>query len=92
MRTNSFMSQAKTVNEDVSTNVRNLIAQYLGVNNKRVSDEALLRKDLGADWLDRLELMILIEDQFGIEIADGIVDRLEAVGDLIRFVEAQPRH
>jgi acyl carrier protein len=92
MSTNSLMPQVKTVNEDLPTKVRNLVAQYLGVNNKRVSDEARFRKDLGADWLDRLELMIMIEDQFGVEIPDGVVDQLEAVGDLIRFVEAQPRH
>jgi acyl carrier protein len=92
MSINSLMPQAKTVNEDLPTKVRNLVAQYLGVNDKRVSDEARFRKDLGADWLDRLELMIMIEDQFGVEIADGVADQLEAVGDLIRFVEAQPRH
>jgi acyl carrier protein len=44
--------------------------------------------DLGADWLDRLELMIVIEDQFaGVEITDEDVDQIEVVGDLIRHIE-----
>ena len=44
---------------------------------------------LGADWLDRLDLMIAVEDQFaGVEITDGDVDRIEFVGDLIRHIES----
>jgi hypothetical protein len=42
----------------------------------------------GADWLDRLELMMVVEDQFaGVEITDDDVDQIEVVGDLIRFIE-----
>ena len=92
MNISSITLQGKTTNENVATNVRKLVAQYLGVNDKRVSDGARFRKDLGADWLDRLELMIMIEDQFDVEIADDVVDQLEAVGDHIRFVEAHRRH
>jgi acyl carrier protein len=52
--------------------VRALIAEHLNVDVKRVTDEAHFTEDLGADWLDRLELMILIEDQFaGLEITDN---------------------
>ena len=44
---------------------------------------------MGADWLDRLDLMIAVEDQFaGVEITDDDVDRIELVGDLIRHIEA----
>ncbi len=92
MNISSITLQGKATNENVATNVRKLVAQYLGVNDKRVSDGARFRKDLGADWLDRLELMIMIEDQFDVEIADDMVNQLEAVGDLIRFVEAHRMH
>ena len=47
-----------------SNDVRTLIANQLGVDVKRVTDEAHFADDLGADWLDRLELMIAIEDRF----------------------------
>jgi acyl carrier protein len=68
--------------------VRALIAEHLGVDIARVTDEAHLSDDLGADWLDRLELMIAIEDQFtDVEITDDDADQLNVVGDLIRHIE-----
>jgi acyl carrier protein len=68
--------------------VRALIAHRLGVDVKRVTDEAHFTNDLGADWLDRLELMIVIEDWFaGVEVTDEDVDQIEFVGDLIRHIE-----
>jgi acyl carrier protein len=70
-----------------ANDVRTLIANHLGVSVRRVTDEAHFTKDLGADWLDRLELMMAIEDQFaGVEITDDDVDRIERVGDLIRHI------
>ncbi len=73
-----------------STNdVRTLIANHLGVNVERVTDEAHFTDDLGADWLDRLELMIVIEDQFAeVEITDDDLDQIGVVGDLIRHIES----
>ena len=72
--------------------VRALIAGRLRINVKRITDGAHFMDDLGADWLDRLELMILIEEQFaGLEIADDGVDQIEVVGDLIRYIEARVR-
>jgi acyl carrier protein len=68
--------------------VRTLIANQLGVDVKRVTDEAHFTDDLGADWLDRLELMIVIEDRFAdVVITDEDIDQLEVVGDLIRHIE-----
>ena len=73
-----------------SDNVRALIAGCLDVDVRRVTDGAHFSDDLGADWLDRLELMILIEDQFaGVEITDDDVDQMEVVGDLIRYLNAR---
>ena len=56
--------------------VRALIADYLGIDVGRVTDEAHFSDDLGADWLDRLELMILIEDALvDVEITDDDADQ-----------------
>jgi acyl carrier protein len=72
----------------VSIGIRTLIAKHLDVDVERVTDDAQFINDLGADWLDRLELMILIEDQFhGLEITDDDADQIKVVGDLIRYVE-----
>jgi acyl carrier protein len=73
--------------------IRALVARYLKINVDRVTDEAHFRHDLGADWLARLELLMLMEDQFaGVEITDDDAEQIEVVGDLIRYVEdAQSR-
>jgi acyl carrier protein len=71
-----------------SNDVRTLIANQLDVDVKRVTDEAHFTDDLGADWLDRLELMIVVEDRFAnVVITDEDVDQIEVVGDLIRHIE-----
>src|SRR6266478_3409788 len=57
--------------DSTTRNIRTLIAEHLRVEVERVTDEARFLDDLGADWLDRLELMIAVEDQFtGLEITD----------------------
>ena len=71
-----------------TSDVRTLVANHLGVSVCRVTDEAHFTDDLGADRLDHLELMMMVEDQFpGVEIADDEVDRIQVVGDLIHFIE-----
>jgi acyl carrier protein len=69
--------------------IRTLIANLLGVDVKRITDEAHFAEDLGADWLDRLELMIVIEDQFAdVEMTDDDVDKIDVVGDLICHIQS----
>ena len=81
--------QTKALKEVFATNdVRTLVAYHLGVSIERVTDEAHFTDDLGADWLDRLELTMAVEDQFaGVEITDDDFHRIEVVGDLIRHIE-----
>jgi len=68
--------------------IRALIADYLGIDVERVTDEAHFRNDFDLDSLDRLELLILIEDEFfGVEISDEAIKEIEVVGDLIRYME-----
>jgi acyl carrier protein len=84
----SSTQQTTMRNEDFDiANVRVLIAGRLAVDVRRVTDDAHFSDDLGADWLDRLELMILIEDRFaGVEITGDDADQIEVVGDLIRYL------
>jgi acyl carrier protein len=77
------------MNDSLTAKVRSVIAEYFGIDADRLTNEARLRDDLGADWLDRLELMIAIEDQVaGIEIDDVVVDQIDTVGDLMRVIES----
>jgi acyl carrier protein len=76
----------KQESEDAAK-IRTLIGEYLGIDPKRVIDEAHFRDDLGIDWFGRLELMILVEDKFpGLEITNKDADQIEVVGDLIRHI------
>jgi acyl carrier protein len=69
--------------------VRRFIAEYVGVDTNEVTDEAHLTDDLGLDWLDQLELMVLIEDEFvGVNFfANSTAAQIQLVGDLIRLIE-----
>jgi acyl carrier protein len=76
------------MNDSLTIKVREVIAGHFGIDPERLTDESRLRDDLGADWLDRLELMITIEDQVpGFEVADVVLDQIDTVGDLIRVFE-----
>lgn len=87
--TSLSMTQRTSAGERIEVDqIRALVATHLGVDVGRVTDEAHFSDDLGADWLDRLELLILIEDQFaGVEIMDADADQIEIVGDLIRYID-----
>jgi len=68
--------------------VRTLIARYLGIDVEQLTDEVNFTNDFELDSLDRLELLILIEEEFsGVEFSDAAADRIEVVGDLIRHIE-----
>ena len=67
--------------------LRVLIAEHLEVDVRLVTDDAHLSRDLRADWLDRLELIILVEEIAGVEITDNEADRIEVVGDLIHYID-----
>ncbi len=68
--------------------VRAFIARYLSIDVEQVTDEAHFRNDFDLDPLNQLELLILIEEEFSsVEFSDAAVDRIEVVGDLIRYVE-----
>jgi acyl carrier protein len=67
--------------------VRALIARYLKVDLRRMTDTAHFVDDLGADWLDHLELLILIEECFpGMQITEQAAEQLQTVGDLIHYI------
>jgi acyl carrier protein len=76
------------MNDTLAIKVREVIAGHFRIDPGRLTDESRLRDDLGADWLDRLELMIAIEDQVaGFEFAEVVADRIDTVGDLMRALK-----
>ena len=72
--------------------VRTLVARQLRVDIESVTSETHFANDLGADSLDRVELMLAVEDRFaGVEITDDDVERIQVVGDLIRYLNISRR-
>jgi acyl carrier protein len=71
---------------DLTNKLRTFIAEYAGIKVEPVTDEAHFSDDLGRDWLDQLESIMLIEDEFAdLEIPET---NIEVVGDLIRNIES----
>jgi acyl carrier protein len=77
------------MHNSLAIRVKEIIAGHFGIDRDHLTDESRFRDDLGADWLDRLELMIAIEDQVpGFEIPDAVADQIDTVGDLMRAIES----
>ncbi|MCM8790489.1 MAG: acyl carrier protein [Candidatus Omnitrophica bacterium] len=73
---------------DVSQDkIRQIIADQLGVKKEEVTDNAKFVDDLGADSLDTVELVMALEEEFGIEIPDEEAEKLTTVGDALRYIE-----
>ncbi|MCG8467806.1 MAG: acyl carrier protein [Gemmatimonadetes bacterium] len=71
---------------DNATRVREIIAQELGVESEKVTDEANFVEDLGADSLDTVELVMAFEEEFGIEIPDEDAEQMQTVGQAIKYL------
>ena len=73
--------------ESVNDRVRAIIAEQLGVKLEEVTDTASFIEDLGADSLDTVELVMALEEEFGIEIPDEDAEKMVTVGDSIKYIE-----
>jgi len=69
--------------------VIDIIVDKLGVERSEVTPEAVFVEDLGADSLDLVELIMAMEEEFGMEIADEEAEKLRTVQDVINFVSAR---
>ena len=72
---------------DVPQKVKSIIAEQLGVKPEEVTDSASFVDDLGADSLDTVELVMALEEEFGIEIPDEDAEKMTNVGEAIRYIE-----
>ena len=75
--------------KDVSNKVKKMVADHLGIEEVKVTDEASFIDDLGADSLDTVELVMAFEEEFGSEISDSEAERILTVGDAIKFIESK---
>jgi acyl carrier protein len=77
----------------MSTNIFNrvvkTISENLEVELEKVLPESRITDDLGADSLDTVELIMALEEEFGIEVADEDAEKMKTVGDVIAYVESK---
>ena len=67
--------------------IKEIIIEQLQVDESEITMETNLMKDLSADSLDAVEIIMAIEDEYGIEIPDEEAESIQTVQDLVRFVE-----
>ena len=72
---------------EVVQKVKSIIAEQLGVKAEEVTDSASFVDDLGADSLDTVELVMALEEEFGIEIPDEDAEKMTNVGEAVRYIE-----
>jgi acyl carrier protein len=72
---------------DAVNKVKSIIAEQLGVKPEEVTPEASFVEDLGADSLDTVELVMALEEEFGIEIPDEDAEKMTTVGDAVKYIE-----
>ena len=73
--------------KSIDQRIKDIIVEQLGVNADQVTPEAKFIEDLGADSLDTVELVMALEVEFSIEIADEEAEKLQSVGDVIKYIE-----
>ena len=73
--------------EEIFEKIKNIIIEQLQVSEATVTEEASFIDDLGADSLDLVELIMALEEEFGIEIPDGDAEKVVTVGDVVSYIK-----
>ena len=77
--------------ENVEQRVKKIVAEQLGVAEGEIKNESSFVDDLGADSLDTVELVMAFEEEFGVEVPDEDAEKLQAVGDVVKYIEEKQK-
>ena len=67
--------------------LKELVVDQLGVEEDEVTMEASMQDDLGADSLDLVDLVMSVEEEFGVKVADEDLENIKTVGDIVNYIE-----
>ena len=74
------------MSEDISSKVKKIVADHLGIDEAKVTEESSFIDDLG---VDTVELVMAFEEEFGSEISDSEAEKILTVGDAVKFIEGK---
>ena len=77
------------MSDDVSSKVKKIVADHLGIDESKVTEESSFIDDLGADSLDTVELVMAFEEKFGIEIPDDAAETIQTVQNAIDYIQSK---
>jgi acyl carrier protein len=72
---------------DVYERIKEIIVDQLSVDESKVTMDASFVDDLGADSLDTVELVMALEEEFGLEISDEDAEKITTVGEAVKYIE-----
>ena len=76
------------MSDDVSSKVKKIVADHLGIDEAKVNEESSFIDDLGADSLDTVELVMAFEEEFGCEIPDDAAEKIVTLKDAVTYLSA----
>ena len=77
--------------DNIEQQVKKVVAEQLSINEADIKDDSAFIADLGADSLDTVELVMALEENFGIEIPDEQQEKIQTVQDAIDFIKANKK-
>lgn len=73
--------------EEIFDKLKELVVDQLGVEEDEVTMGATMQDDLGADSLDLVDLVMSVEEEFGVKVADEDLENIKTVGDIVNYIE-----
>ena len=73
--------------EEIFDKLKELVVDQLGVEEDEVTMEASMQDDLGADSMDLVDLVMSVEEEFGVKVADEDLENIKTVGDIVNYIE-----
>ena len=76
---------------DVFEKIRALLAEPLDIDPSKITIDSDIMSDFEADSLDIVDMVMTLEDEFGVEVPDDAIETLHTVGDVVNFVESHQK-
>ena len=78
--------------DEIFERVRTMLAEQLEIDEDRITMDSNIMEDFDADSLDVVDMVMSLEDEFGIEVPDDAIESLRTVGDVVNFVDSHAQN